>query len=189
MRGLALSLLLTCTTISASAAGRMIETTGVLTAGERTLRAGDELPNSEVRLASGTATLAIKGGRFLLKGPARLTPRKTSFRLNLGSLLSVLKHSADRRFSVRTPSAVASVRGTDFFVKVDARRSVDICICKGAIEVTAKGMKKLPLASQHHLNYRFWSVKSDTVHEEAHMSDHSDEELDILRSLLAAEKP
>lgn len=188
-RGLIVSLLLSCAPAAASAAGRVLSVDGALTAGDRVLKAGDDLPNAEVRLASGTATLAIDGGRFLLTGPARLTPRKSSFRLDLGSLLSVLNRRAGRRFSVRTPSVVAAIRGTDFFVSVGPRQEVDVCICRGALEASAKGMEDLPMAAEHHLNYRFWLVKSGTAREKSPMIGHTDAELDVLRGLLAAEKP
>lgn len=188
-RGLFLSLLVSCAPAAASAAGRVISADGTLTAGDAALKAGDALPNAEVRLASGTATLEIEGGRFLLKGPARFTPRKSSFRLDLGSLLSVLTRRAGRRFSVRTPTAVAAVRGTDFFVSVGTKQEVDICICRGALAVTAKGMETLPMASEHHLNYRFWPVKSGTAREKSAMIGHTDAEIEVLHGLLAAEKP
>jgi len=188
-RTLALALLLTNVPVAAFSAGRVLSTDGVLTSGDAVLKAGDALPNAEVRLASGTATLALDGGRFLLKGPARFTPRKSQFRLDLGSLLTVLKSRAGRRFSVRTPAAVAAVRGTDFFVSVGSKQEVDVCICRGALEVTAKGMEKLPMAAEHHLNYRFWIVKSGTAREESPMIGHTDDELDVLHGLLAAEKP
>lgn len=189
IRGLALACLLSCAPAAASAAGRLISTNGAPMAGDRALKAGDALPNAEVRLASGTATFEIDGGRFLLTGPARFTPKKSAFRLDLGSLLSVLTKRAGRRFSVRTPTAVAAVRGTDFFVSVGSKQEVDVCICRGALEVAAKGMDKLPMISEHHLNYRFWIVKSGTAREESPMIGHTDAELDVLRGLLAAEKP
>ena len=172
---------------AASAAGRVLATTGVLTAGGAALKAGDALPNDEILLSSGTATLAIEGGRFLLKGPARFTPRKSYFRLDFGSLLSVLTHRAGRRFQVRTPTAVAAVRGTDFYVEVGTKREVDVCICRGALEVSAKGMDVLPMAAEHHLNYRFWPVKSGVARDKSPMRGHTDEELDALRDLLAEE--
>ena len=186
MRALALALLLAT---PSSAAVRVISTTGRLTADDKTLKAGDELPDTEVKLASGTATLSIDGGRFLLTGPARFTPRKSYFKLDLGALLSVLTHSAGRRFSVRTPTAVAAVRGTDFFVQVGPKQEVDVCICRGALKVTAKGMAPLPMAAEHHLNYRFWQVNSGVARDKSPMIGHTDAELDVLRGLLAAEKP
>ena len=134
-RGLMLASLFMCAPFAASAAGRVLSVTGTLTAGDTVLKAGDSLPNAEVRLSSGTATIAIDGGRFLLTGPARFTPRKSSFRLDLGGLLSVLTRRAGRRFSVRTPTAVAAVRGTDFYVEAGTKQEVDVCICKGALEV------------------------------------------------------
>lgn len=184
-----LAILISCLPLTASAAGRILSTTGTLMAGDTALKPGDELPNAEVRLTSGTATLSIEGGRLLLTGPARFTPSKSSFRLDLGGLLSVLTQRAGRGFSVRTPAAVAAVRGTDFFVSVGATQKVDICICHGALKVSAKGMKTLPMAAENHLNYRFWIVKSGTAHEKSAMIGHTDAELDALHGLLAAEKP
>jgi len=186
VKALALALVLAA---PARAAVRVVSTTGVLTSAYTTLKPGDELPDEEVRLSSGTATLSIDGGRFLLTGPARLTQRKASLRLHLGSLLSVLTKKAGRRFSVWTPTAVAAVRGTDFFVQVGPRKEVDVCICRGALKVTAKGMDALPMASESHLNYRFWQVNSGVARDKSPMLGHTDAELDVLRGLLAAEKP
>lgn len=188
-RNLALSFLLACAPAAASAAGRVVSATGALTSGGVALAPGDELPSTEVRLASGTATLAIDGGRFLVTGPARFTPRRAQFRLDLGGLLTVLGRRAGRRFAVRTPTAVAAVRGTDFYVSVGTKQEVDVCICRGALRVTAKNMEPLPMAAQDHLNYRFWTAKSETAREKSPMIGHTDAELDALRALLAAEKP
>ncbi len=191
-RGLLLSLLLLASPLAASAAGRVVSTTGKLTAGGKTLRAGDALPDAEVRLDSGTATLAIEGGRFLLTGPARLTPRRTVFHLRLGALLSVLEKRAGRTFSVRTPIAVAAVRGTDFFTEITPEGELDVCICRGRIEVAGKGAKPVPMAAENHLHYRFAKAKSGTTVDRdpppEHLG-HDDDELDELHALLAAEKP
>jgi hypothetical protein len=178
--------------LAASAAGRVVSTTGKLTSGGMTLRAGDALPDAEVRLDTGTATLAIDGGRFLLKGPARLTPRKTVFHLQLGSLLSVLKKRIDRTFSVSTPIAVAAVRGTDFFTEIAPNGELDVCICRGGIEIAGKGMKPVPMAADNHLHYRFAKSKSGTTVDRdpppEHLG-HDDDELHALHALLNAEKP
>lgn len=184
-----LALLAALAPAPAAAAGRILSATGALTAGDAAFKPGDELPDAEVRLASGTATLAIRGGRFLVTGPARFTPRTSGFRLSLGGLLSVLTRSAGRRFSVRTPVVVAAVRGTEFYVSVGTKQEVDVCICRGALEATAKGMEKLPMSAHDHLNYRFWSAKAETAREKSPMIGHTDAELDALRALLAAEKP
>ncbi len=188
-RALVFSLILAAAPSAASAAGKVLSTTGVLKTGDATLKAGDALPDAEVRLASGTATLAIDGARFLLKGPARLTPRKKEFRLDLGALLSAVAHRAEGRFSVRTPTVVAAVRGTDFFVEVGPQQQVDICICHGALKVTGKGMDAVSMKSEGHSSLRFWPVKSGTAHAKGEMIDHTDAEIDSLRALLAADKP
>lgn len=200
-RALVLSWLVLCAPAAASAAGRVLSATGTLTADGKILKAGDALPNSEVRLGTGTATLAIDGGRFLLTGPARLTPRKSYFRLDFGSLLSALKHGAGKNFSVRTPTAVAAVRGTDFYVEVGTKKEVDVCICNGALKVTAEGMEPLDMAAEYHLDYRFWSVQSGrkgtagelpgktTAREKSQRRGHTDGQLAVLRELLDEEKP
>lgn len=193
--------LLLCSPAAATAAGRVLKLTGTLTADGKALKAGDALPNSEVLLGTGTAILAIEGGRFLLTGPARLTPRKSNFRLDLGSLLSAVKHAAGKNFSVRTPSAVAAVRGTDFYIEVGPKKEVDVCICNGALKVTAEGMEPLDMAAEYHLNYRFWSVQGGkkatagelpgktTAREVSPRRGHTDGQLAVLRELLDEEKP
>lgn len=180
------ALLASCLAAPASATVRVLETTAALTSDGASFKAGDELPNAEIRLASGTATLAIDGGRFLVTGPARFTPRRSTFKLQLGGLLSVLTKRAGWRFSVRTPSAVAAVRGTDFYVSVGTKQEVDVCICVGALEVSAKGMETLPMKSDSHLNYRFWTAKTETARGKSPMIGHTDADLDVLRGLLAA---
>lgn len=191
-RAFALSLIILGSPLAAAAAGRVVSTTGKLTAGGKTLRAGDALPDSEVRLESGTATLAIDGGRFLLSGPARLTPRKTVFQLKLGALLTVLEKKVGRTFSVRTPIAVAAVRGTDFFTEISPDGELDVCICRGRIEVAGKGAKPVPMAAENHLHYRFAKAKSGTTVDRDPPPEtigHDDGELDALHALLDAEKP
>ena len=50
-------------------------------------------------------------------------------------------------------------------------------------------MEPLPLAAENHLNYRFWPVKSGTAREKSPMIGHTDADLEVLRGLLASEKP
>lgn len=176
------ALLLLLSPLAASAAGKVVSTTGVLTAGDKVLAAGDALPDGEVRLSSGTAVLATDDGRFLLKGPAKLTPKPALFHLSLGSLLTVL-HKRNHRFAVSTPTAVAAVRGTDFYVDASPEGS-NVCICKGKLDVSARGLKRFPLAAEHHLNHFLKPAGAKTTHAEAPMVGHDDAELDMLRELL-----
>ena len=164
---------------------RVATASGVLKADGRVLKPGEVLPDTEVILSSGTAILTVDGGRFLVTGPARFTPGKTRVSLDLGSWLSVLTRKAGRRFSVKTPSAVAAVRGTDFYVGVGPAGETDVCICDGKLEVSGDGMSPLPLAAKHHLNYRFVSSAGKSSGAKAPMIGHTDAELKDLHARLA----
>ncbi|MBI5245710.1 MAG: FecR domain-containing protein [Elusimicrobia bacterium] len=187
MKSLPLIAVLTCLLAApAGAAMRVAATTGVLSAGGKTLKPGDVVPDAEVSLSSGAAVLTVDGGRFLVTGPARFTPGKKQVRLGLGSWLSVLTRKAGRTFSVKTPAAVAAVRGTDFYVGVGPAGETDVCICDGKLEVTGDGMAAIPLAAKHHLNYRFISSAGKTSGAKAAMIGHTDAELKDLHARLAA---
>ena len=179
---LAVSLILAAAA-SARAEVRVVSTTGVLTADGRPLGPGDEVPASGVHLSNGTAILAEEGARFLLKGPAFLVPKHASFRLDFGGLLSVLKKGR-KRFSVRTPTSVAAVRGTDFFVEARGKKETYICICSGKLEASAKGMGALAMSSKHHLARRFLKKGSGVKTVEGTLEGHTDAELDELRAAL-----
>ncbi|MDQ6993130.1 MAG: FecR domain-containing protein [Mariprofundus sp.] len=63
--------------------------------------------------------------------------RKSLIRSMRGTLRAVVSQvdGADSSFEIETPSAVASVRGTDFFVTVGANGMTDIVVVKGAVAV------------------------------------------------------
>jgi hypothetical protein len=46
-------------------------------------------------------------------------------------------------FKVKTPSAVAGVRGTAFSVLINKDAVTEVCVCEGKVEVEAGGVKKL----------------------------------------------
>lgn len=57
------------------------------------------------------------------------------FKLEIGSLKAWVNHTLNRRFRVRTPSAICAVRGTAFMVDVAASRATLIDVSEGVVAV------------------------------------------------------
>lgn len=77
-----------------------------------------------------------------------------------GAMALVLNRLAvlggDEEFQVTTPVAIAGVRGTAFFIKVESATSTYICACNGSLEtVDSSGVTEVPLSSQHHMALRY----------------------------------
>lgn len=75
-----------------------------------------------------------------------LKPQNTRLRFSLGSLLiKIMKRlSARERFSVETPAAVLSVRGTEFGVAVDEKGEMEAGVQEGEVELS-HGQEPAPL--------------------------------------------
>ena len=103
--------------------------------------------------------------------------------LRQGALTLVLKNllvgSNGQGFLVRTPSAVAGVRGTSFFMKVESETSTYVCACNGAVQVFGSdGQLAKELAASHHK-----AVHIDTSGSAAQVTDaprlyHTDADLE-----------
>ena len=88
----------------------------------------------------------------LLFNPSNL---QTGSELRQGALTLVLKKllvgANGQGFRVRTPSAVAGVRGTSFFIKVESPTSTYVCACNGDVQVLdSEGSALKDLAASHH---------------------------------------
>jgi len=160
---------------------KVVSLQGGLTAKKRALKAGDVIPETTVKLSKGgTAVLETPAGRFLLKGPAEFKPAKAGVFLRSGGLLSVLGRLKGR-YTVRTLSAVAAVRGTDFFVEARGPKETYICICQGTLEASGKGMAPKEISAEHHAASLFRRSPKGLEQVPAGMENHTDEELEELR--------
>ncbi|MDO8756400.1 MAG: FecR family protein, partial [Elusimicrobiota bacterium] len=72
------------------------------------------------------------GSAFTLK---EVTPQASGMELKLGSLKAWISKSLNRRFQVRTPTAVCSVRGTEFSVGVGAGGDTNVQMFSGMLAV------------------------------------------------------
>ncbi|MGA2481129.1 MAG: FecR domain-containing protein [Spirochaetia bacterium] len=81
--------------------------------------------------------------------------------LQKGAIAMVLRNLAaaapgdELRFSIRTSTAVAGVRGTCFFVAVEDENNTYICACNGALHLEGQGGQFTQnIASSHHREVR-----------------------------------
>jgi hypothetical protein len=75
------------------------------------------------------------GSAFTLK---EASPSASGMELKLGSLRAWISKSLNRRFQVRTPTAVCSVRGTEFGVDVDGTGDTHVQMFGGLLAVSDK---------------------------------------------------
>jgi len=116
------------------------------------LEEGDRVVVAE----GGSAEVALDGGSLLaLRENSELKIEKTAkndstFFLSTGALLAKIQKLLNQNFRVRTPTAVAAVRGTEFGVEVDGDDSHVGVFDEGKVEVTgaAGGTPELLISNQ-----------------------------------------
>ncbi|MBI2787202.1 MAG: FecR domain-containing protein [Elusimicrobia bacterium] len=102
--------------------------------------------SAEVALDGGSLITVREGSDFKLEKTAK---GDSSFFLSVGSLLAKIQKLGAQRLRVRTPSAVAAVRGTEFGVEAGDETHVGV-FDEGKVEVTgdAGGTPELLIANQ-----------------------------------------
>jgi|SRR5208283_1829278 len=105
-----------------------------------------------VHMAAGTTlrfdAKALSRGATLQKGAVAMVLR------NLNPLISG-NPGDELRFTIKTSTAVAGVRGTCFFVAVEDENNTYVCACNGAIHLEGSGGQFTQnLASSHHQEVR-----------------------------------
>ncbi len=101
-----------------------------------TLDAGDQLRTEQ----SAKATLEFPDGSRIELGPQSTftldeAAGGSSMHLNIGSLRAFIKHMVGQRFDVHTPTAVCSVRGTEFLLVVDQQGQTAVQMFGGILAV------------------------------------------------------
>jgi hypothetical protein len=130
-----------------------VESKGAAHAGEagEALNEGDTVTTGDkgtavVELADGSRLKLRESGRIVLKLPAPRSP-VTEILLSFGSVFAkVAKQMPGAEFHVRTPSAVAAVRGTQFFTAYGRghgkTRDLWVCVNEGAVEINTTASDK-----------------------------------------------
>lgn len=127
----------------------------VYTEGEVALRSGSQTRDASIGDSLGTGDVIVTGARSLavidlangttlkLKEKTTLAigsiGEATSVTLTAGGVFTSIARKLTGRFSVTTQTAVAGVRGTEFFMAygktIDAKPDVWLCVNSGAVEV------------------------------------------------------
>jgi ferric-dicitrate binding protein FerR (iron transport regulator) len=108
--------------------------------------------NARIRTGAGaTAVISLSGIGSVTIGPSTgyyLCDPAQGFKtlLKRGYLRASTQLKPDATMSVATTSAVTGVRGTKFSVIQDAQ-GMDLCTCKGEVQVTFKDGKSVTVAS------------------------------------------
>lgn len=116
-------------------------------------------PGDQLKTASGArATVTFDdasrvqlnpGSSFTLK---EATPQASGMELKLGSLKAWISKSLNRRFQVRTPTAVCSVRGTEFGVDVDPGGDTRVQMFGGLLAVADTAGNEVLLKDRDSIN-------------------------------------
>lgn len=118
-----------------------------------------------------------------------ITEKLKKIKLNSGFIVSILKNlgklanSMLNAYTVETSVAVAGVRGTSFFVKVEDPNNTYICDCNGIVEVKdISGAEKEVVKAKHHQAVRFTKTKTGILVKPAPQLYHKDKDLEAIAS-------
>lgn len=93
-----------------------------------------------------------------------------------GKVLNILEKKS--KYSVRTPSAVAAIRGTIFFANVLDEKRTYFCACNGTISLEDSQQNQLTqLSSSHHMPNITELDNGEVGLSAAEMMDHTDLEI------------
>lgn len=124
-----------------------------------------------------------------------LSSPSKSLNLISGAVASVVKNlgkiAANREYNymVTTPTSVAGIRGTSFFVKAEDENETDICVCNGVVDLKdSEGKNRNIVEAAHHKGLRFARDEKGIHFSEIHLSelekpcfqDHTDKEMESI---------
>ena len=146
-----------------SSLGKVRALKGKVYAGERQLKIKDEVFKGEVistksksliviRLKSGSTIKLMSNSKLKLNAPRG----KKGLNLKLGSLFAKVrsltkKNDKSKLFKVKTRTAVAGVRGTEFFASYGSEKKPDdlwLCVNEGIVEVNKLNSAKSVLVKE-----------------------------------------
>lgn len=139
---MSLAPLLLALAVAASAGGRVSHVLGKATVSGKPAKAGMALKDGDVVVSKTGATVVVEladGSLLKLRENTRMTIQgDNAAELSLGGVFARVKRAG---FSLRTGSAVASVRGTEFFTaygrKNRGKSDLWLCVNAGVVDVSS----------------------------------------------------
>jgi hypothetical protein len=119
----------------------------------------------------------------------RLSDKENILQLDKGWLAGVTRKvfTNEGKFTVKTPTVVAAVRGTSFCMKVENEKSTYFCTCNGSIELTGESSSKAEtVTAAHHAARRFSIDKTGGLIEDNNpgMLYHTDSGVEELAKII-----
>lgn len=104
---------------------------------------------------------------------------ESSLELKKGSIGAVFDKLSkvigiNNNFKIITPTAVAGIRGTAFYIRVENDQNTYICTCNGSLELYIDGSESFISSSEHHKAFKFTKSGTDVLVESAPMIYHND---------------
>jgi len=179
--------------VSVNTTGLIEYMEGEVTLNGEAARIGLEVePGSTVRTGSESYCEVIFQGRNIFQiqedstAVISIDASSGGIELERGSLAAVFKQvrtlgAGGDGFQLKTPVAVAGVRGTAFFIKAEDGSSTYVCTCNGTLELEdVEEGNRLRVRSEHHTAYRFSTTDTGIRRIRAPLLYHNDSDLDRL---------
>ncbi len=129
-------------TIQSKDGGRLGKKGSAIAAGESV--ATGKGATAVIELPDGSRLKLRESGKLAVTLPGAKSPA-TEVSLSFGSVFAKVAKRFDQQFSVRTPTAVAAVRGTEFFTAYGRAkgkaRDLWVCVNEGSVELTTNKTK------------------------------------------------
>ena len=111
-----------------------------------------------------------------------ISESQNSFELKSGSLtgLTRKKFVKQDRYLIKTPTGIAAVRGTSYFIHIESPDSTYFCVCNGTI--TLNGETEESVSASHHTARRFTKTTEGkiTADKNAALLYHTDSDIEKL---------
>jgi hypothetical protein len=170
---------LTFTTGTVILNGNLIKTPGIVIKTGDTITTADK---STCRIQIGDKTM------LQLKADSQLTynisANSNALDLQKGWLAGITrkKFTKQGKYLIKTPTVVASIRGTSYCVKVEDPDNSYFCVCNGTINLAGSDKTSgEDVAAKHHAGRRFTKNSDGSItSQEAGMLYHGDETIEAL---------
>ena len=175
--------------IPSGAEGKIVYLEGEVTVNNASVEIGDPVLDSDI-VATGPDSYCeiVFGGKNVFRleenTVADIDWSGSSVNINKGAIGAVFTKleavvASEDVFSVKTPTAVAGVRGTVFYIKVEDPENTYICICNGELDL-GETYKDLNVAADHHKAYRFTGTGDSVSYTSAGMLYHDDPKMESI---------